>query len=78
MSSECNNDCMISYDISLTPVFLLSAKKLKTMETRIIKKTFSIKMKGDVITSKPNNYANNVEMLMEDLKLNKLLPYNPT
>ena len=69
---------MISYDISLTPVFLLSAKKLKTMETRIIKKTFSIKMKGDVITSKPNNYANNVEMLMEDLKLNKLLPYNPT
>ena len=32
----------------------------KTMETRIIKKTFSIKMEEDVGTSKLKKYANKV------------------
>ena len=32
----------------------------------------------DVGISKPKKYANKVERLTNDLKLNKPLPYNPT
>ena len=67
---------MISYDISLTPVFQQSTdhSKKNTMETRIIK-NISNKMKEDVGISKPKKHANKVRW---DPKLNKPLPYNPT
>ena len=55
----------------------LPFRKKRTMETRIIK-TFSIKMKEDVGTSKPKKHSNKVGRLTWDLKLNKPLPYNPT
>ena len=59
---------MISNDIQLTLVFLLSTKnvriiqKKKTMETRIIKNIFN-KMKEDVGMLKPKKHVNKVGRL---------------
>ena len=60
---------MISYDVSLTPVFLISTKNIhklskierKSMETRIIKNI--LKKMEDVDKSKSKKYANKVGRL---------------